>query len=283
MGNFQHSENIKNVILMTAARFSVPNGKTCAEAWVQFEKTALFHIAEAKQVHFESATYLKLAASLLIFLLASFSVYTLSRVQVTTARGEQRRIELPDHSMVILNAASALQFNRLAFWFTRKIKFDGEGFFSVQKGSAFEVISNHGATQVLGTQFNVVARGEHYEVTCVEGKVSVSTEKASVVLAAGQQTRSVRQQELLPPQSLKDDVTAWQRGEFYFENAPLNQVLGTLELQYNITIHFTGDITRVYTGYFTNQNLDEALKLVCLPLQLKYTVDNKEEVTISNQ
>ena len=68
--------------------------------------------------------------------------------------------------------------------------FTGEGFFSVQKGSRFKVVSQQGIVEVLGTQFNILSRKGTYEVACVEGKVKVHDSKkiSGVILTAGLNT-----------------------------------------------------------------------------------------------
>lgn len=83
-----------------------------------------------------------------------------------TQYGEQRVVELPDHSVVSLNANSTLRFRN--DWSQantlREVWLDGEAFFSVQKqeGAAgpakFIVHTNDLDVEVLGTRFNVSNR-----------------------------------------------------------------------------------------------------------------------------
>ena len=225
----------------------------------------------------------KIAASLLIVALAAYIVYHQQEVELFTSRGEHRLITLPDHSTVLLNAESSLHYNSLLFSFTRKVNFDGEGFFSVQKGSRFDVVSENGTVRVLGTQFNVVTRDSTYEVACVEGKVSVQNRRDSkVVLTAGLRT-FLSNNNLQQPAPVGPEVTSWTSGEFYFDNAPLSQVVNTLSLQYNITVQLENVDVRYYTGYFTKYDLEEALKLICVPLSLNYEILNTSEVKISTK
>ena len=288
MGNQQHIENsdhtLKNKILKVSAAFLIPASITRDEAWQTFEKNIALAIPNGKQIKFDLTFYLKIAASLLVIALAAFTLYNFQHVQLITGRGEHQLITLPDHSTVMLNAGSTLKYNALLFAFTRKVNFSGEGFFIVQKGSKFEVISQQGVVDVLGTQFNILSRKATYQVACVEGKVRVnkSDNISTVILTAGLQTAS-SSKNLTQPSPFKSEVTAWKQGQFYFENARLEEVLNTLELQYNITIDMDGSTVRSYTGYFTNKNLEESLKLVCLPLQLKYEILNNREVKISTQ
>jgi len=278
------SNPLKERVLKVSAAFSVPIGITRTEAWQALQGRIAAVVPSENEIKFDFTFYLKIAASLCVIALAAFSVYNLQHVQLLTAKGEHQLITLPDHSTVMLNAGSALQYNALLFVFTRKVNFTGEAFFTVQKGSRFEVVSQQGVVEVLGTQFNVKSRKAIYEVACAEGKVKVSNtaNNSSVILTPGLHTMLFHKN-LKQPALFKSEVTAWKNGEFYFENASLQEVLNTLELQYDITIRFDGPATRSYTGYFTNNNLEESLKLVCLPLRLEYEILNNKEVRISTK
>ena len=287
MGNKQHTKDIvtlREKILSEAAMFLVPTGITSVEAWQTFEKRMVVVSRQEREIRPDFTFYLKIAASVLIIALAVFTIYDFHEVHVVTNRGEHRLIILPDHSTVLLNAGSALQYNGLLFAFTRKVNFNGEGFFTVQKGSRFKVISLQGVIEILGTQFNVRSRNDTYEVACTEGKVKVSNtaKTSSVILTNGLQT-VLTNETLRRPAHFKSELISWKNGEFYFENASLGEVFKTLELQYNISIHWDDMAARTYTGYFTNKNLNESLKLVCLPLGLSYEISEHNEVNISTR
>jgi len=168
----------------------------------------------------------------------------------------------------------------------RRVYFDGEGFFTVEKGNQFTVISKSGRIKVLGTQFNVMSRGNVYEVACLEGKVKVSNSRNSseVLLTPGLQTL-LSNDEVKQPYLLKAETISWKKGEFYFDNALLSDVLDTLSLQYNITVELDveNSSARRYTGYFTKYNLTESLELICLPLDLEYKIQNSSQVIISSK
>lgn len=285
MGNFQHNEKqaeaLKQQVLQTASAFSVPRHLTRKQAWGILEK-CLGENSKIRPIGIDFAMYWKIAASLLLLVVAGWVLYTFQEVGIQTARGEIRSIVLPDHSTVILNAGSILHYNTIAFYFTRTVNLSGEGFFKVEKGSTFEVVSPNGSTRVLGTQFNILCRDNRYEVSCVEGKVRVihSSHTSDCTLTAQLQTRSLGKR-LQSPVLFNPTITAWQKGEFYFDNTSLQEVFATLELQYNIRIFYSGDTSRTYTGYFTNKNLEEALQLVCLPLQLNYRILHNRQIQIS--
>lgn len=125
---------------------------------------------------------LSVAAGLLL-LIGSLSWYWLGdqgdRIQVyTTQYGERKTIELPDGSIVVLNAHSEL--TTAANWqkgADRLVWLDGEAHFTVKPQPAtkakFSVITNDLSVNVLGTVFNVRARERGTQVTLEEGRVSL--------------------------------------------------------------------------------------------------------------
>ena len=288
MGNKEHTKStsdlLKNTILYRSAQLAVPQRITKEEAWGKIEARLKPFAVSGKQVRLELGYFFKIAASHLIVALAAHMVYHQQEVELFTSRGEYRLITLPDHSTVLLNAESALHYNSFVFAFTRKLYFSGEGFFTVQKGSQFDVVSDNGTVRVLGTQFNVVTRDKAYEVACVEGKVSVQDRHraSKVILTAGLRT-FLSNNNLQRPAPVGPEAISWTSGEFYFDNVPLSKVVNTLSLQYNITVHLDSSGVRHYTGYFTKYNLEEALKLICTPLALEYEIVNTSEVKISSK
>ena len=271
---------LQSQILNYTARFEVPAKISLEGAWELFTINAE-NTERKSHLSFYPSFVFKMAASFAIILLASFTLYLSQNIEVNTSPGEFRTVTLPDNSTVVLNAGSSLQYNALTFSYFRKITFSGEGFFVVEKGSAFTVESKQGSTRVLGTQFNVFARGEKYEVACLEGKVEVNNSKSTVILTRGLKTKSTQHQQLTL-QNADERSVAWQRGEFYFDNSSIRDVFETIEIQYGVAVEYSGDTNRTYTGYFTNKNLEEALQLVCLPLQLDYKIISATEIKILN-
>jgi transmembrane sensor len=255
-------------------------------AWQKIEGRLANAAASGKQISVDLALFLKIAASFLTIALTAYLVYNQHHVDLITNSGERRLITLPDHSTVLLNACSSLHYNTLLFPMLRRVYFEGEGFFTVEKGNRFTVISKSGTVEVLGTQFNVMSRTNAYEVACLDGKVKVSNSRNSseVLLTPGLQT-SLSNDEMKQPYLLQAETISWKNDEFYFDNALLADVINTLSLQYNIKVELNVENlpARHYTGYFTKYNLAESLELICLPLGLEYKIQNSSQVTISSK
>lgn len=259
-------------IMEVAGRFKVSSAEDNVAAWNRLS------LDSPKQYFFQH--YLKLAASVALIIATLFTAYQFTQIEEVTARGQHSIVTLPDNSSVKLNAESSISYNKLLWLFNRNVAFSGEGFFEVTKGSRFTVSTKNGNVEVLGTSFNIYTRSEMFEVACVTGKVKVSNSKNSVVLTPGNNTTS-RNTPLSKPSSFNKYKTAWQHGEFYFDNAKLTEVVAELERQFNINIKLNVDKERYYTGFFQNNDIDEALKVVCIPLGLQYDIKSSKEIIIS--
>lgn len=100
--------------------------------------------------------------------------------EVVTATGSVIRYELPDHSVVWLNAGSTLRYPTTFKKDNRLVELKGEAYFEVQadKDRPFYVNTPNGlSVYVYGTKFNVAAyEDDNYIETVLEkGKVNVIT------------------------------------------------------------------------------------------------------------
>jgi len=281
-----NSENgpLKGRILDISSQWMIPGKLSKATAWQTLERRLDGITTVGKTITLDLRLLLRLAASLSLVALAAYFVFHQYDVEVFTKRGEHRLITLPDHSAVMLNATSSLHYNKLMFYLVKNVVLDGEGFFTITKGDHFKAVTEVATVEVLGTQFNLMSTDDKYEVACTEGMVRISTNQennSKVLLSAGQYT-SLRNGQFDEPSKVNEEKISWKNGEFYFENTSLSDVLKTLALQYDITIHveIANPSARHYTGYFTTHNLKEALDLICVPLSLEYKILGPSDVMI---
>ncbi|MDT8415060.1 MAG: FecR domain-containing protein [Flavobacteriaceae bacterium] len=200
--------------------------------------------------------------------------------QYEVAFAESQVITLPDASEVIVNSGSTISYSTKKWQSERQINLNGEAFFKVAKGKKFTVKTEKGDVSVLGTQFNVKQRAGIFQVSCYEGRVEVQAGSNKVVLTAGEFVQMQNGQ--LHKQSISVENPSWINGESAFENETLQEVIAELERQYDIKVYLDKDVNlyETFTGGFTNNQLEEALKTICLPLQLQYTIENSERVRI---
>ena len=226
----------------------------------------------AKKIQQSFKWGLSIAASILVVFGCYFAFNSLE-TRYETSYAEQRTINLPDGSEVVLNAKSAINFTEKDWETNRRIKLIGEAFFKVKKGSAFKVQTPNGQVSVLGTQFNVKHTDAFFEVVCYEGKVSVINDKKEYLLNPGNTIRKINGTD---PKKYNSEklFPSWVNGESSFVSVPLNYVILELEKQYNIDIdaHKIDD-SIIFTGSFSNKDLKLALASVFKTMNIRYLKD----------
>ncbi|MBI9065126.1 MAG: FecR domain-containing protein [Marinilabiliaceae bacterium] len=211
------------------------------------------------------------AASFLIFV-SSVLFVGLYSTSVTCPKGQRMAYTLPDGSNIQLNADTKISYHPIWWYLNRQVELDGEAFFKVKKGSQFTVFSSQGQTTVLGTSFNIFARNNNYRVTCISGKVAVNTIGIDYTLITGQ--------------SVKADIHTgkgnqesgglikhmpWLKHQLIFNRAPLEEVLASLERQYNISINSNLNQQHLYSGNLKLDNgIQDNLNAICTTFDLKY-------------
>lgn len=227
-------------------------------------------------------SFLKIAAAILVLLMGSAVAYYFIGAEVIENRGATvASFSLPDGSVVKLNQNAVATYNSATWFLDREIDLmAGEAFFEVEKGEKFTVETALGDISVLGTSFNVSLTGSNLKVACKTGKVKVDLPKGkeALILTPGKSVDtglSMNQTSDVNPAT----IGGWIRGEFAFENVLVKEVFETLETQTEYTIEFSEELKLKYSGQFDiNQPITNILDLVCIPLDLNYSIDQKTKV-----
>tara|TARA_R110002051_G_scaffold64139_1_gene116735 strand:- start:14433 stop:15344 length:912 start_codon:yes stop_codon:yes gene_type:complete len=220
--------------------------------------------------------FLRVAAVIAVLLTGSFFYLSTLNESYTTAYAENKSITLPDSSEVILNAESELSFSDKKWDSNRNIDLKGEAYFKVAKGKKFTVETSEGLVTVLGTQFNVETREDYFEVTCFEGLVSVTINGEETKLPAGNSLLAINGKSTMSKALVNGEPT-WLSKESSFKSIPLHYVLDELQRQFNIEVNAKDiDTAQLFTGSFSNENLDLALKSISVPLQIKFNLDGNK-------
>lgn len=160
--------------------------------------------------------------------------------KISTPRGGQFMIRLPDGSKVWLNAASSINFPAAFAADKRLVKVTGEVFFEVEKDAKrpFLVeVAGGPVIEVLGTRFNVNAYENEsiIRTTLLEGSVKVN----QVLLKPGFQAQVNASGNVTVSAVHKPaQITAWKDGLFDFDGADLPTVMRQLERWYNIDVKY---------------------------------------------
>jgi ferric-dicitrate binding protein FerR (iron transport regulator) len=179
---------------------------------------------------------------------------------------------LPDGSNAHLNAGTELSYHPHWWRFARVLELEGEAYFEVKKGNRFTVRSPQGATEVLGTSFNIYARGNKYRVHCLTGQIRVETEAGKIQILKPNQAISVSEKgEMEYQNNIKPQhAIAWTKNRFVYTATPLREVFREMERQFDITIDLDPGIKGEYTGNFQRGSSPETLlKLIARPFGLE--------------
>lgn len=249
------------------------------------ENKILNSILEAKKqtpkvVTLKPNWFMRIAAVLIIGFGLFFAFNTFTPSTELAENGKQTTFLLPDNSQVVLNSGSQIDYKKWNWSDNRNLKLNGEAYFKVAKGKKFEVNTNLGKVSVLGTQFNVKARKDRFDVVCFEGKVKVNFNTQEVILTPGQMV-SFEGNERIVSKTISDAKPVWLSKELSFEKEKLTAVLEEIQRQYNITIDAKNiKSNQLFTGKIPSNNIDIALKTITSIYHLNYSKSTNSNYVI---
>ncbi|WP_394747191.1 FecR family protein [Spongiimicrobium salis] len=247
-----------------------------------FDMENTYNTIKAKRVHESSKVvslspikkWSRIAAAVILLITGAYFFTNSLDKTVTTSYAEHSEAILPDASEIILNADSEISYNESKWDEDRSLTLDGEAFFKVAKGKKFTVQTTIGEVTVLGTQFNVEQRSGLFEVTCYEGLVRVTHNAIETELPAGSSFLVIDNDVKIVPPTKYNEPT-WINDESSFTSIPLLYVLQEFERQYNISMDIKDiDTDQLFTGSFSNKNIDLALKSICVPSKIKFNLED---------
>jgi transmembrane sensor len=220
----------------------------------------------------ENGTTITLRNGQLIYKATNTAPETVSYNTMTTPRGRQFQLVLPDGSKVWLNAASSIRYPTVFTNKERKVEITGEAYFEVahNRTAPFLVkMNNETEVEVLGTQFNINSydNEESINTTLLEGSVKVTNNEGTTVLKPGQQAKITgsKKIQVLTEVNL-EKVMAWKNGVFNFQDATLQEVMRQLERWYDIEVVYEGKIPKL--EFFGKMGKDLSLANVLRGLEM---------------
>jgi len=206
--------------------------------------------------------------------------------QISTPRGGQYQLTLPDGTKVWLNAASSLKFPVQFTNKTRSVELIGEAYFEVSaqfstagKRIPFIVSTSTQSVEVLGTHFNINSYKDEKAVktTLLEGKVRVFPNQNKIQLLG---KRDVKKKDgiILKPnqQSIfnendfniinvdTEEIVAWKNGYFVFTHADITTVMRQLSRWYDVDVEYKGEIPdETFTGkVYRDMDISKVLEIL---------------------
>ncbi len=205
---------------------------------------------------------------------------------ISTPKGGQYQLELPDGSQVWLNATSSIHFPTSFIGTERRIEVTGEAYFEITRNPnmPFIVTVNNAEVQVLGTHFNVNAYSDEDNVktTLLEGSVKFVNDGNTNILKPGQQAQLTKERTTKVVSNVDvDEVVAWKNGMFDFDNAGIETVMRQLSRWYDVEIEYKGKNDDLFIAEMRrNINLSDALKALELTGKVKFDIQGKKIIVM---
>lgn len=161
--------------------------------------------------------------------------------KLTTPRGGQFRVVLPDGTKVWLNSASMLRYPTAFTGNERTVELEGQGYFEVAANAQqpFKVKVHDMEVQVLGTDFDIMAYRDETTIntTLLSGSIQVKEGSTQQLLRPGQQAvmNNEDHQFTVSTADIRK-VTAWKNGLFVFNNMALPAILREVARWYDVDI-----------------------------------------------
>lgn len=177
---------------------------------------------------------------------------------------QPQTVHLADGSAVHLAVGTTLEIDPAR---PRTVRLEGRAYFGIahQPDQPFIVESSAGQTRVLGTRFDLTARGDELTVLVVEGRVEVASEAGEAEVGAGEESRIVAGGMPVVGRADFSRVRSWLGNIFIFQNTPLSTVVSELEAHFDRPMVLDGPALsdRTVTAVFADRSLEEILPALC--------------------
>ncbi|SHM45271.1 FecR family protein [Chitinophaga jiangningensis] len=210
---------------------------------------------------------------------------------MTTPKGRQFQVTLPDGTRAWLNAASSIRYPTTFAANERRVEVTGEVYFEVAKNvnsPFFVTVGNKAAIEVLGTSFNVNAYTNEAAIrtTLADGSVRVIAlpggKGSSLVLKPGQQAAISGQQLTLASKADLEKVMAWKNGLFNFDGASLEEVMRQLERWYDIEVVYENGIPQTrFIGEMSRQIALTDLLEILKRTEVDFRVEGRQLIVLN--
>ncbi len=211
---------------------------------------------------------------------------------ITTPRGGQYSLRLPDGSTVWLNAASSLRYPTTFTGRSRTVELRGEAFFDIVPFAASDkpgadkvpfivTINGKQTVKVLGTRFNINGYDDELSVktTLVEGSVEVSAQKGgSTLLKPNQQSALTKTGKLTVTEHADlEEAIAWKNGQILFRDTDIRDIMRQIARWYDVDVVYQDDIPeRLFNGGISRNSKLSSLLQILETSGIHFKVEGKQ-------
>jgi len=213
---------------------------------------------------------------------------------ISTPKGGEYQLILPDGSKVWLNAASSLRYPTTFSGKERVVELKGEAYFEVAHQTPKEghgkmpfrvhVMKDAGSgegmdVRVLGTHFNIMAYTDEQSIntTLLEGSVKLSRGDQETLIRPGEQGKLRDGNGFRVLSVDTDEAVAWKNGLFRFNEATIEEVMRQVSRWYDVEVVYVNEAPKdLFRGeIYRNVNVSKVLK-VLEASGVHFTVEGKK-------
>jgi transmembrane sensor len=214
---------------------------------------------------------------------------------LSTPRGGQYQLTLPDGTHVWLNTASTITYPTAFRGNQRKVTVTGEAYFEVAKDARHpfyvhvalpgaDTVPVGGADiQVLGTDFNTNGYADEpvATITLVSGRIRIIHGRNSRILEPGQQAQTALaatgdDKIRLSDDPALDEALAWREGKFLFGHTGIDEIMRQVARWYDVNIIYEGHPADLFHARIPRDlPVSELLKLLELTNRVHFRIDGK--------
>ena len=206
---------------------------------------------------------------------------------ISTPRGGQYQVILPDQTSVWLNSASSITYPAAFSGHERLVSLTGEAYFEVAKDEKmpFKVRTGLQTVEVLGTHFNVNAYPDEPNTltTLLEGSVKLVSPASSIRISPGEQGVVLNNGTMLKRRVDVDRELAWKNGLFSFEGQDIRAIMRQISRWYDIEVVYDKNLPeeKYYGEIARSSKLENVFKILELN-NLAFRMEGKT-VYVSHQ
>lgn len=204
---------------------------------------------------------------------------------ISTPKGGEYAINLPDGTKAWLNAASSITFpTDLGTGTAREISMTGEVYFEVAKDKSrpFRVKASGQTVEVLGTHFSINSYADEPSVktSLLEGSVRITPRSltSGTILKPGQQA-ILSQNSKIKIVPVDESVIAWRKNLIRFRGSDIKTVMRQLARWYNFEPVYMGNISEQQQYNFTvpkDSRLATVLKFIAEGTGVDFTIQQTD-------
>jgi transmembrane sensor len=185
---------------------------------------------------------------------------------LTTPKGGEYQVVLPDGTKVWLNSASSIKYPTAFTGNERRVDLTGEAYFEVAKNKdkPFYVSIHNVEIRVLGTHFNIAAYSDDNDITTtlLEGSVQVKSKSNLSVIRPGYQAIVNNNTDFIKVKEANmEKVMAWKNGYFKFDDEDISDIMKKVSRWYDVDVEYRGNFNNMKFGgsHYRYKSINELL------------------------